>query len=206
MYRRRVKRWLDIAVSGSALLLLSPLILAVALAVRIALGSPVVFRQRRPGWNTRIFECLKFRTMTNARDAQGNLLADAQRLTRFGLLLRRTSLDELPQLWNVLRGDMSLIGPRPLLEEYLPYYTHEELRRHEVRPGITGWAQIHGRNCLAPGPRLAMDVWYVDHLDWRLDLRILVATFFRVVRQDGFQVDPTAAGSFTASRPRRAES
>jgi lipopolysaccharide/colanic/teichoic acid biosynthesis glycosyltransferase len=182
---RSTKRLFDILVAGSALVIASPLMLLIGVAVRLTIGKPVLFRQVRPGLNEKRFVCLKFRTMTNERDANGQSLPDERRLTRVGALLRRTSFDELPQLWNVLRGDVSLIGPRPLLERYLPYYTQTERRRHSVRPGLTGWAQIHQRSCLPFDQRLAMDVWYVDHMSWRLDLRILLATIWVVLLQSG---------------------
>jgi lipopolysaccharide/colanic/teichoic acid biosynthesis glycosyltransferase len=148
-----------------------------------------LFRQRRPGLHERGIVCLKFRTMTEARDQNGRLLPDEERLTPLGSFLRRTSLDELPQLWNILRGDLSFIGPRPLLEHYLPYYTPAEHRRHSVRPGLTGWAQIHGRNRLSFDQRLAMDVWYVEHVSWFLDVKILLVTFWVVLTQRGFAMD-----------------
>jgi lipopolysaccharide/colanic/teichoic acid biosynthesis glycosyltransferase len=181
----RVKRLADICGASTALLIGSPLMLLLAIAIRLSFGRPILFRQIRPGLNERRFVCLKFRTMTDDRDELGQLRSDERRLTWLGLLLRRTSLDELPQLWNVLRGDVSLIGPRPLLERYLPYYTEAEHRRHSVRPGLTGWAQIHQRSCLPFDQRLEMDVWYVDHLSWQLDLRILLATIWVVITQHG---------------------
>jgi lipopolysaccharide/colanic/teichoic acid biosynthesis glycosyltransferase len=153
--------------------------------VRVALGAPVLFRQRRPGRDGRPFTLVKFRTMRDAVDANGRALEDAARLTRFGSLLRATSLDELPELWNVLRGDMSLVGPRPLLMEYLPRYTATQQRRHDVRPGITGWAQVNGRNATSWEERLAQDVWYVEHQSFALDLRILLRTVRQVVIADG---------------------
>lgn len=171
-----MKRLLDILVSGTALLLLSPLLLVVALAVRLFLGSPVLFRQVRPGLGGRPFEMLKFRTMRDARGADGTPLSDAERLTRFGRRLRATSLDELPELWNILTGDMSLVGPRPLLMRYLPRYSPAQARRHEVRPGLTGWAQVNGRNALGWDEKFALDVWYVDHQSFWLDLKILLLT------------------------------
>jgi len=158
---------------------------AVALAVRLKLGKPILFRQPRAGFHGCQFELLKFRTMTNARDPQGRLLPDEQRLTPFGRLLRSTSLDELPQLFNVLRGDMSLVGPRPLLMEYLPRYTPEQARRHEVRPGITGWAQVNGRNVLSWEEKFRMDVWYVDNRSIWLDLKILWLTLRSVLARRG---------------------
>ncbi|MFL5383159.1 MAG: sugar transferase [Longimicrobiaceae bacterium] len=179
------KRLLDLAVAAAALALLSPVLAATALAVALFLGRPVLFRQVRPGLGGRPFGLVKFRTMTDARGPDGALLPDAERMTPFGRWLRRSSLDELPQLWNVLRGDMSLVGPRPLLMQYLPLYSAEQARRHEVRPGITGWAQVRGRNALAWDDRFALDLWYVDHRSLLLDLRILALTVARVVRRDG---------------------
>jgi lipopolysaccharide/colanic/teichoic acid biosynthesis glycosyltransferase len=180
-----LKRTFDLAVALAALLVALPLLVAVAIAVRVGIGSPVFFRQRRPGLQGVPFEMIKFRTMTDARDDSGQPLPDAERLGRVGRFLRATSLDELPELWNVLRGDMSLVGPRPLLMQYLPLYTPEQARRHEVRPGITGWAQVNGRNALDWDSRFRLDVWYVDHRSMRLDLRILALTLLKVVRSDG---------------------
>lgn len=171
-----MKRLMDLLIAGPALVLLTPLMLLVALAVRLGMGRPVLFRQVRPGRGAVPFALFKFRTMSEALDAEGNPLPDGARLTRLGRFLRRTSLDELPQLVNVLRGDMSLVGPRPLLMEYLPHYTPEQARRHDVPPGITGWAQIHGRNATTWEARLAYDVWYVDHRSLALDLQILWRT------------------------------
>lgn len=177
-----MKRLFDLAVAASLLILLLPVLAGVALAVRLAMGSPVLLRQTRPGRHGRPFTFYKFRTMTEARAADGALLPDDVRLTPFGQRLRATSLDELPQLFNVLLGDMSLVGPRPLLMEYLPLYTSEQARRHDVRPGITGWAQINGRNAIAWEEKFALDVWYVDHRSFWLDLRILALTALRVLR------------------------
>jgi sugar transferase EpsL len=179
------KRAVDFTAAAVLLVLASPVMLAIALAARFSMGSPVLFRQERPGLNEVSFTCLKFRTMREAFDAAGNPLDDDKRLTRFGMFLRRTSLDELPQLWNILKGELSFIGPRALLIRYLPYYTAEEHRRHSVRPGLSGWAQVHGRNFLPFDERLVMDVWYVDHMSWQLDLRIFFLTVLAVVRQDG---------------------
>jgi sugar transferase EpsL len=179
------KRSLDVAVSAALLVLLAPLMAALALLVRAGIGRPVLFRQTRPGLREQPFVLLKFRTMTEARDARGRLLPDADRLTPLGRWLRRTSLDELPQLWNVLTGRMSLVGPRPLLVEYLGRYTPEQARRHRVKPGITGWAQVRGRNALRWEEKFALDLWYVDHQSFRLDLRILAETLWRAVRADG---------------------
>jgi sugar transferase EpsL len=180
-----VKRALDIAVSLLWLILLSPLLGLIALAVRLTMGYPVLFRQRRPGLHGRPFTIYKFRTMTDARGAQGNLLPDERRLTRLGLFLRRTSLDELPELFNVLRGNMSLVGPRPLLMRYLDRYTPEQMRRHQVRPGITGWAQVNGRNAITWDQKFALDVWYVDHWSLRLDLKIIALTVWKVLAHEG---------------------
>ena len=180
-----IKRTLDVAVAVAALLLAAPLLLVVAIAVRLNLGSPVLFRQQRPGLRGRPFTMVKFRTMRDAIGHDGHPLPDADRLTPFGRLLRSTSLDEMPELWNVLRGDMSMVGPRPLLMEYLDRYTPEQARRHEVRPGVTGWAQVHGRNALSWEERFRLDVWYVEHRSLRLDLHILVRTFTIVVRRTG---------------------
>lgn len=179
------KRIFDLLVVLLAAPLWLPLFALLALLVRIRLGSPVLFRQRRPGRGGRVFELVKFRTMTDVRDAEGNLLSDAARLTSFGLGLRATSLDELPELWNVLRGDMSLVGPRPLLVQYLPRYTAEQRRRHEVPPGLTGWAQINGRNALSWEEKFALDVWYVENRSWWLDLKILYLTIWQVVARRG---------------------
>jgi len=190
MYGRSLKRVLDVGLSATALALLLPLLVAVAVAVRASLGSPVFFRQRRPGKFGRPFTIVKFRTMVVAHNGE----VDSERLTRFGQLLRALSLDELPELWNVLRGDMSLVGPRPLLTQYLDRYSSEQARRHEVRPGITGWAQINGRNALSWEQKFKYDVWYVDHCSFWLDMRILVATLWKTVRREGIN----ARGHVTA--------
>ncbi len=185
-----MKRAFDICAALIALLLLSPLLLLTALLVRIKLGSPVLFSQQRPGQHGRPFKILKFRTMTDRRDEEGNLLLDAERLPPFGRMLRATSLDELPELINVLKGEMSLVGPRPLLMRYLPYYSERENLRHTLRPGITGWAQINGRNCLGWDDRLAMDVWYVEHRSFLLDLTIIFRTVTAVFKREGLVADP----------------
>ena len=187
-----MKRSLDLMVSLAALAVLLPLLLLIALLVRSRLGSPVIFAQRRPGRLGRLFEIWKFRTMTDVRDTEGNLRPDAERLTPLGRWLRATSLDELPELWNVVRGEMSLVGPRPLMVEYLPRYTPEQARRHEVKPGVTGWAQVNGRNATTWDERLRLDVWYVDHRSLWLDLRILVRTAVLVLRREGIHA-PGAA-------------
>jgi sugar transferase EpsL len=185
MLRAWPQRLFDLCLTIPALLVFLPLFAAVALAVRLKLGSPVFFRQQRPGWLGKPFWVMKFRTMNEARDGQGRLLPDADRLTPLGRFLRSTSLDELPELFNVLAGDMSLVGPRPLLMQYLERYTAEQARRHEVRPGITGWAQVNGRNALTWEEKLAMDVWYVDHQSLWLDIKILALTAWKVIKREG---------------------
>lgn len=187
-----MKRLFDVLVSAVALLVLSPLILLLALFVRLGLGSPVLFAQERVGRNSRPFTIVKFRTMTNATDHNGQPLSDANRLTRFGAWLRKTSCDELPELWNVLKGDMSLVGPRPLLPRYLPYFTETEARRHDVRPGITGLAQVSGRNFLSWNERLALDVEYVEQQSLWLDLKIMLLTVKKVVTFDDVAEDTGA--------------
>jgi lipopolysaccharide/colanic/teichoic acid biosynthesis glycosyltransferase len=180
-----LKRGMDILLASLALIVLSPVMLALAALVRLQLGAPVLFRQVRPGRAARPFLLRKFRTMRAACDASGNALPDAERLTAFGRFMRRTSLDELPELWNVLTGEMSLVGPRPLLMEYLVMYSPEQARRHEVRPGITGWAQVNGRNALTWEERLRLDVWYVDNRSLMLDLKILCLTVRTVLTARG---------------------
>ena len=180
-----LKRAIDLIGASVALVALSPLLAVVAIAVRVRMGSPVLFRQTRPGRGGHPFLMTKFRTMTDRRAPDGALLPDADRLTRFGRFLRRTSIDELPELLNVVRGDMSLVGPRPLLMEYLPLYSAEQARRHEVRPGITGWAQVNGRNAVTWDEKFALDVWYVDHRSTRLDLQILGKTITEVFGGEG---------------------
>jgi sugar transferase EpsL len=195
-----MKRGFDMATSFLVLLLASPLLVLLAVLIRLNMGSPVMFRQKRPGLRAVPFEMIKFRTMRNAVDAQGKLLEDSQRLTSFGKFLRGSSLDELPELWNVLKGDMSLVGPRPLLMEYLPLYSARQARRHEVRPGITGWAQVNGRNALSWAEKFDHDVWYVEHQGFLLDLKILwltVAAVFgrRGISSDGHATMPPFRGS-----------
>jgi sugar transferase EpsL len=180
-----VKRAVDLVIAALALLLLAPVLLGIALVVRVALGRPVLFRQLRPGLHARPFTMYKFRSMREVRAPDGALLPDGQRLTSFGRFLRAWSLDELPELWNVLRGDMSLVGPRPLLMEYLPLYSAEQARRHDVRPGLTGLAQVQGRNALQWTERLAIDVWYVDNRSLRMDLSILWQTVRVVLARRG---------------------
>lgn len=191
-YVRFVKPALDRTLAATALAVLSPVLAGVAVLVRKRLGSPVLFRQARVGADGRPFEIVKFRTMTDTRGANGVLLADADRLPPFGQWLRSTSLDELPELWNVVRGDMSLVGPRPLLVQYLPLYTPRQNRRHEARPGITGWAQTNGRNAATWDDRFEMDVWYVENRSLRLDIQILLRTVMTVLRRDGITQDGQA--------------
>ena len=187
-----MKRLFDCIVAFLVLLLLSPVISIVAWNIRKNLGSPVLFRQTRPGLNRKPFEMVKFRTMKDAVDQQGNPLPDSERMTPLGALLRSTSLDELPELWNVLKGDMSLVGPRPLLMEYLPLYSPVQARRHEVRPGITGWAQVNGRNAISWEEKFALDVWYVDNRTLWLDLKILWLTVIKVFKRDGIAAEGEA--------------
>ena len=203
MAYRHIKRAIDTILALAALISLSPLLLMLALLVRVQLGAPVFFRQQRPGLHAQPFTLLKFRTMTDQRDAAGRLLPDAQRLTRLGRTLRSTSLDELPELLNVLRGDMSLVGPRPLLMEYLSRYNAQQARRHEVRPGITGWAQVNGRNTLSWEDKFALDVWYVDHVSLALDIKILALTVWKVLRREGISAAGEATmGEFIGTQPR----
>ncbi|MFD2718316.1 sugar transferase [Hymenobacter monticola] len=192
-YVRHGKRLLDLALAGPLLLLTLPLLAGAAALAAAQNRGRWLFRQVRPGWHGRLFTLYKLQTMTDARDAIGQLRPDAERLTRLGRSLRATSLDELPQLWNIVRGDLSLVGPRPLLPEYLPLYSPTQARRHEVRPGLTGWAQVNGRNAIGWEEKFAFDVWYVDHLSWRLDLAILWRTAGRVLRGSGI----TAPGQAT---------
>lgn len=186
---RHIKRLFDRSAALAALLLFAPLLALVAIAVRVGLGSPVIFRQGRGGQHGKRFEILKFRTMTDARDAAGRLQSDAARLTRLGRFLRSTSLDELPSLWNILLGEMSFVGPRPLLASYLGRYRSNHARRHEVLPGLTGWAQINGRNDLPFSRRFELDIWYVDHWSLALDFKILIMTVARVLRRRGIGND-----------------
>lgn len=200
------KRFFDLVVATSALVLLSPLMAVLAILIRSWLGSPVVFRQQRPGWHGKLFTCLKFRTMNDARDADGRLLPDGDRMTTLGRFLRLNSLDELPELINVLRGEMSLVGPRPLLPQYLDRYTPEQMRRHAVRPGITGWAQVNGRNSLDWGQKFALDLWYVDNQSLRLDVRILARTAWQVLRRaDIAQCGHATMPEFAGEAVRRTE-
>lgn len=190
-----MKRVFDFVMSALGLFILSPFLLIVAILVRIKLGSPVFFKQRRPGLHGKPFQMVKFRTMTDGRDAEGELLPDSIRLTGFGRFLRSTSLDELPELWNVLKGDMSLVGPRPLLMEYLGRYSRNQARRHEVRPGITGWAQVNGRNSIGWSEKFDFDVWYVDNRTFGLDFLIMIKTVKKIFCREGI----TSSGQATAT-------
>ena len=199
-----IKRLFDIFVSLVGLVTLSPILFLVAFLVRFNLGTPVLFRQLRPGLRGKPFQILKFRTMLETRDRNGAILSDTVRLTRFGRFLRASSLDELPELWNVLKGDLSLVGPRPLLMEYLPLYSVEQARRHEVRPGITGWAQVNGRNALTWDEKFKFDVWYVENHSVGLDLRILWRTVLQVLRREGISNEGHATMPvFKGSSPSR---
>lgn len=196
-----MKRSFDFLVSAVSLIALTPLLLLVALSLYACMGTPVFFVQERPGLRGRPFRVYKFRTMSNECDASGRLLSDEERLTSFGSLLRKLSIDELPQLFNVVMGDMSIVGPRPLLMEYLPLYTAEQMRRHEVRPGITGWAQVNGRNALSWEERFRLDVWYVDHRSFWLDMKILLLTVKKVLVREGISAAGEATmAKFTGSR------
>ncbi len=193
LYRNYLKRGLDIVVSGSALLVLSLPLAVLTVWLHFAnKGAGAFFHQERPGKDGKIFKVVKFKTMNDARDAEGKLLPDRERLTKAGRFVRSTSLDELPQLWNVFKGDMSLIGPRPLLVKYLPLYTPEQMRRHEVRPGITGWAQVHGRNAISWQKKFELDVWYVDHLSFATDLKVLLTTVKKVLVREGISQEGQA--------------
>jgi len=197
-----IKRFFDIILATLALLVLSPIIGLLLILVRLKLGSPVLFSQQRPGLHSKPFTLFKFRTMTDARDAAGNLLPDAKRLTKFGKFLRASSLDELPELWNVLKGEMSLVGPRPLLTHYLPLYTPKQSRRHEVRPGITGWAQVNGRNAISWEEKFELDVWYVDNMSFRLDMKIIYLTVLKMIkREDINQPGQATIEQFKGSQP-----
>ena len=189
MYKFFLKRAIEFILSLSGLVFLMPIYLVIIVMVRINLGSPIFFKQERPGLNNKVFNIYKFRTMTNEHDNYGNLLPDEIRLTNFGRFLRSTSLDELPSLWSVLKGDMSLIGPRPLLVEYLPFFSEKQARRHEVRPGITGWAQVNGRNAISWEEKFELDVWYVDNLSIILDIKIIWLTIIKVLFRDGISPD-----------------
>lgn len=191
-----IKRALDILGAAIGLMVFSPILIVVSLMIRREMGSPVLFRQTRPGRHGKPFQMIKFRTMRDAIDADGRPLPDAERLTKLGRFLRSSSIDELPELWNVLKGDMSLVGPRPLLMEYLPLYSPEQARRHEVRPGVTGWAQVNGRNAISWDEKFALDVWYVDNRSLWLDLKIIWLTIRKVIKREGI----SAAGEATMSK------
>ncbi len=200
-YEKYVKRLLDVVLSGLAMLVLSPLLLVTAILVRVKLGSPVIFCQERPGRNEEIFRLHKFRSMSDARDENGKLLPDEMRLTSFGRKLRALSIDELPELWDIFRGRMSIVGPRPLLVEYLPYYTEEERHRHDVRPGLTGWAQVHGRNLVSWEERFVYDVEYVDRISLALDVKIVLMTIRCVLAREGISAEGSATmEAFTGMR------
>ena len=201
MPRPFAKYCFDVSVAFLGLLVLFPIMVVLIAMIRLKLGSPVFFRQVRPGLHGKPFEMIKFRTMRNAVDAQGNPLPDSERMTPLGSFLRASSLDELPELWNVLKGDMSLVGPRPLLMEYLPLYSPEQYRRHEVRPGVTGWAQVNGRNALSWEEKFKLDVWYVDNRSFLLDLKIIFLTLKKVVVRDGINAEGEATmPKFTGSK------
>ena len=191
-YETYIKRLLDIVLAGLALLLLSPLMLVVAILVRCKLGAPIIFCQERPGKNEKIFRLYKFRTMTDEYDAFGEPLPDEMRLTPFGQFLRSTSLDELPELWNIFKGDMSLVGPRPLLVKYLPLYNEEQQHRHDVMPGLTGWAQVHGRNLCSWEEKFDYDVWYTEHIGFSVDVRTILLTVRSVLRREGISAENAA--------------
>lgn len=206
MRSQAIKRVVDIVGASVGIILLAPVMLAVALLVLLTMGRPVLFRQQRPGLRGKPFTLYKFRTMRDARSASGELLPDELRLTTFGKWLRSTSLDELPELFNVLKGEMSLVGPRPLLMEYLPRYSPEQARRHEVKPGITGWAQVNGRNALTWEEKFRMDVWYVDHWNLWLDMKILLLTIWKVLKREGISAEgsatmPVFTGNTTQENP-----
>ncbi len=207
MYRRFIKRWLDFLLSFIGIVVLSPVLIVLAALVRMKLGSPVLFRQERPGRDEKIFTLCKFRTMTDKKDGEGKLLPDSERLTKFGKLLRATSLDELPELFNILKGDMSIIGPRPLLVSYLPYYTEEEKLRHKVRPGLTGLAQVSGRNFIDWDKRMEKDVEYVKNLSFFMDIKVLWMTVMTVLGHSDEVAEDTNAveGNFAQIRQKRLE-
>lgn len=184
-YKKYIKRPMDFILSLLALIILSPLMLTIAILVRIKLGSPVIFRQQRPGLNEKIFTLYKFRTMTDERDENGELLPDSVRLTKFGRFLRSTSLDELPELWNIVKGDMSIVGPRPLLVQYLPLYNEEQKHRHDVRPGLTGWAQVNGRNAISWEEKFKLDIEYANKISFLFDLKIIWMTIINVLKKEG---------------------
>lgn len=192
MYAKYIKRMLDFILSLIALIVLSPLMIIIGILVRIKLGKPVIFKQKRPGKNEKIFTLYKFRTMTDEKDEQGNLLADEKRLTKFGKFLRSTSLDELPELWNILKGEMAIVGPRPLLVEYLPLYNEEQKHRHDIKPGLTGLAQISGRNAIQWEEKFKEDIEYVNNITFIQDTKIILKTFIKVLKKDGINQEGNA--------------
>lgn len=189
MYKKWIKGTIDVSIASVLLICLSPFLVVIILLLSFDFGKSVFFIQERPGKDAKVFKIYKFRTMNNKTDKEGKLLPDMQRLTTIGKIIRSTSLDELPQLFNVLKGDMSLVGPRPLLVSYLPKYTKEEMRRHEVKPGITGWAQVNGRNALEWHEKFKLDTWYVDHISFYLDLKIMLRTFLKIVKRDSINAN-----------------
>ncbi|MHC5217997.1 sugar transferase [Enterococcus sp. LJL128] len=195
-YGKWVKRLLDCLLSAIALVVLSPIYLIVALLVKVKLGSPIIFKQQRPGLNEKVFSMYKFRTMTDERDEKGELLPDDIRLTKFGKFLRSTSLDELPELWNIFKGDMAIVGPRPLLVEYLPLYNEEQCKRHDVRPGLTGLAQVNGRNAISWEEKFKLDVEYLDNISLVFDAKIIGLTILRVLKRDGISDGKSETNSF----------
>lgn len=202
MYHKFFKRFLDIVLSGCALIVLSPVLLVTAILVRTKLGSPVIFSQERPGKDEKIFKMYKFRSMTSERDENGELLPDEVRLTKFGRLLRSTSLDELPELWNIFKGDMSIVGPRPLLVKYLPLYNEEQRHRHDVMPGLTGLAQVNGRNAISWEEKFALDVEYARNVSFVNDVKIIFATVGKVLKRDGISAEDSATmEAFTGTKP-----
>ena len=206
MYAKYIKRILDFILSLIALIVLSPVLLVVAILVRIKLGSPIIFKQQRPGKDEKIFTLYKFRTMTDKKDEKGNLLPDSERLTKFGKVLRSTSLDELPELVNIIKGDMSIVGPRPLLVEYLPYYTEEEKHRHDVRPGLTGLAQVNGRNALTWEEKFKLDIKYTKDITVLNDFKIVCETVYKVIKRDGIsQSENVTMQNLKEERSKRSE-
>jgi undecaprenyl phosphate N,N'-diacetylbacillosamine 1-phosphate transferase len=203
LYRKYFKRILDLTLSLLAIIVLSPFLLLLAVLVRIKIGSPIIFKQERLGYNEKIFTLYKFRTMTNNKDGYGKLLPDRERITRFGMFLRRTSLDELPELFNILKGDMSFVGPRPLLIEYLPYYSKTEKCRHKVRPGLSGLAQINGRNLLGWDKRLGLDIDYVNKLSFLLDIKIIIKTIIKVLKREDVIIEEGILEDFVSERRKK---
>ena len=201
IYQKIVKRILDIMISLAAIIILSPVLIILVVLVRTKLGSPVLFRQQRPGYHGKIFGLMKFRTMTDEKDEKGELLPDEVRLTDFGRKLRSTSLDELPEFFNILKGDMSFVGPRPLLVQYLPLYNDEQAHRHDVLPGLTGWAQVNGRNAISWEKKFEYDVWYTRNISFLLDLKIVLMTVGKVLKRDGISSETHATMEFFTGTP-----